>query len=78
MSIRAMLEEWKGKSAEEILREEYIDNNKSVRQVAADLHLGIGTVFNWLTEFGLHKFNEPWTNKLSKEEINEIIKLKGE
>lgn len=76
MSIKTMLEAWKGKSVEDILREEYIDNDKPMKQIARELHLGLGTVYKWVTEYGLHKFNEPWTTGLYKEEIREIIKMK--
>lgn len=78
MGVKAVLEAWKGMPIEELLRSEYIEKDKSIQEVAQELHVSVGTIYNWITSYGLHKFNKPWTSKLTKSEIQEILNMKGE
>ena len=78
MSVKDVVEAWKGMPVEELLRSEYIDKDKSIPEIAKELHLSVGTIYNWITSYGLHKFNKPWTSKLTKGEIKEILNMKGE
>lgn len=55
MALKKALEKHYKKSIREILIEMYVDKDMSMNQIAEELCVAKGTVWNWLMEEGIHK-----------------------
>ena len=60
MSIKMVLEAWKGKPLDVLLRELYVDQNMNMKEVADSLHISVGMVHKYLTEYGIFKVDNLW------------------
>lgn len=54
------LEKQYGKEIEELLREMYVDEGKTIRQIADELILSDKTVWTWLKEIGIQTRKMKW------------------
>lgn len=55
MSLKEIIEDWKGKPLREILLELYIDEDMSLRDIEKILHVSREQINRWLKEFGITK-----------------------
>ena len=60
----------KGKCIEELLHELYIENNKSIREIADELNIHYHTVNNWLKQAGI-------LVRLPHEKLLELVEIKS-
>lgn len=54
------LEKQYGKEIEELLREMYVDEGKTIRQIADELIISDKTVWTWLKEIGIQTRKMKW------------------
>lgn len=64
MSLQEILEDWKQKPLRDLLVELYIDQNMNMREVAKELHLSLGQVFNFLKQEGITKDPDLFKTKI--------------
>ena len=55
MSLKKVIEAWKGKPIEELLYELYVEQNLSMPEIAKQLCISTGIVCRWLSEYGIAK-----------------------
>ena len=60
MTIKAVLEVWQGKPLDVLLREMYVERDMTIKQIACELHISVGMVHKYLSEFGINKLNQLW------------------
>lgn len=59
MALVDVLEAWKGKQIQEILKE-YIHKNYTIKEIATDLKISEGTVHRWLSDYNITKQENMW------------------
>lgn len=64
MSLKKVLELWKGRPVEELLLDLYIKQDLSIPQVAEELNISVGSVHKWLSDYGISKQNELYEKNL--------------
>ena len=60
MSLKDVIEEWKGDTLKNVLLELYIDRDLSMDKVAKELKLSVGILYKWLKEYGISKNTDLW------------------
>ena len=55
MALKKQIERYYKKTMREVLVEMYVDKDMSMSQMAEELCVAKGTVWNWLMEYGIHK-----------------------
>jgi len=60
LSLKRVIERWKGVSLEHLLRSLYIEKNLSMDDIAKELSVSIGVVHRWLNQYGISKQKELW------------------
>ena len=60
MSLKAVIEKWRGKDVESLLRDMYITQNMSMDEISKELSISIGIVHRWLNEYGISKQKCLW------------------
>ncbi len=60
MSLKDVIEEWKGDTLKNVLLELYIDRDLSMDKVAKELKISVGIVYKWLKEYGISKNTDLW------------------
>lgn len=63
MGLTQVIEAWKSKPIEEILREMYIDKNMTILDISKELHISVGAVHKYLSKFHISKQNDLWILK---------------
>ena len=60
MSLIKVIEAWKQSPLKDILLKLYIDRDLSIQQVADELKVSAGVVYNWLKKSNITKNNDLW------------------
>lgn len=60
MSLKDVIEEWKGDTLKNVLLDLYIDKDLSMDKVAKELKISVGIVYKWLKEYGISKNTDLW------------------
>lgn len=76
-NLKILLERIYNKPIREILRELYIEQDMSYREMAKELNVNYTTVRNWVKEEELHKIRSSWDKNLSPEEKRRILELEN-
>lgn len=63
MALIQVIEAWKGKPLEELLKELYLDKDMSMKEIANELCISIGVVHRYLTKFHICKQKDLWNLK---------------
>jgi len=78
MGLVQMLEAWKGKPVEQLLREEYVVARRSIHDIAKDWHVSSGTLHAWITRYGMERLGTSLSQNLCGLEMERIAQTKGE
>lgn len=77
MGLKQMLEAWKGRPVEALLREEYLVARRSIHDIARDWHVSSGTIHSWIVQYELDKMATSLSHNLSGIEMKRIAEMKG-
>ena len=77
MGLKQIIESWKGKPVETLLREEYLVARRSIHDIANEWHVSSGTVHSWIIQYGLDKGATSLSHNLSGKEMEIIAAMKG-
>ena len=58
MSLKDVVEAWKDEDLKELLLKMYIDEDKSIRDVAKELKVSSSIIHKWLKDYGISKNND--------------------
>lgn len=61
MSLQKVIEEWKQLPLKELLIQLYIENDMTIEQVAEELKVSKGVIFNWLKKYNISKNKNLWS-----------------
>lgn len=60
MSLKKIIEQWKGQELKQVLKELYIEKDMSMHEVAEELSVSVGAVHAWLHKYGISKQTSLW------------------
>ena len=76
MSNKKLIEKLYNKPLDEILRQMYVIEGLSMRDIAKELCVSHNTIRNWVEEYKFHRHKPAWNKGLNKEEMKRILNMR--